>query len=283
MTIAMPRVVQTPSPNYSPTPISHDLFVLHDQEGHTLPSVAWLCDPRAQASAHMCLSEDGLTIYQLVPLSMKAWAQCAFNSRAISLEMPGFAAQGFSDDLLRAAALIAAWCCRAYAIPVVWAQGGQGRGLCCHHDLGSAGGGHQDIAAVGGAAWQKFMGFVKEAFDAFGNAPLPPFALHGLPNPALAELPPAATPEPSHGGAARNEQFDTARSHSTGSGYPHGSVADLQMRLNWEGAAPKLIVDGFAGDVTRAALKAFQTKHGLDADGVAGPLTWRELGVAAHA
>jgi len=29
MNIVMPRVVQTPSPNYTPTPIRHDLLIAH--------------------------------------------------------------------------------------------------------------------------------------------------------------------------------------------------------------------------------------------------------------
>lgn len=42
-------------------------------------------------------------------------------------------------------------------------------------------------------------------------------------------------------------------------------------------------IDGEEGDVTRTALRAFQSEHGLLADGIAGPRTgnalgWRELG-----
>lgn len=45
----------------------------------------------------------------------------------------------------------------------------------------------------------------------------------------------------------------------------------LQQRLNLYGAS--LIVDGRPGPHTTAAVKIYQSGHGLRADGVAGPLT----------
>ena len=277
MQISLPRVLQRPSPNYSPTPISHDLLILHMMEGGYAGSVVWLCQRQAGASAHLCMSEDGSEVSQLVPLSMKAWAECRFNGRGVSLEIPGRTADGIPEARWRAAATIFGWLCREYGIPVRWAQGGQGRGLCQHHDLGADGGGHVDCSGVGSPEWLAFVSMVQQAFDAFGPVALPPFALHGLPNPHTAVLPPDVSPEPSHGGAARNEPLDGTRLHPTESGFPHGSVADLQWRLNWAGQTPKLAVDGLAGKITRDAIAAFQGKHGLYVDGLAGPLTWAAL------
>ncbi len=281
MTLIMPRVAQRPSPNYTPTLIRHDLFVFHMMEGGYAGSVNWLCLRASGASAHLCMNEDGSEVSQLVPLGMKAWAQCAFNGRAVSLEIPGFTAQGVADGRLRAAAGIAAWYCRAYDVPPVWAKGGQGRGVCTHHDLGAAGGGHVDICDVGDATWMKVLGFLSEAYDRLAVNPLPAFALHGLPNPHQAELPPNAPPAPSHGGAPRLDPSETPSPHPTSSGYPHGAVADLQWRLNRAGAAPPLKVDGFAGSQTRNALVGFQRGHGLMADGLIGPKTWAALDAAS--
>lgn len=280
MMLPMPRVRQVPSPNYSAAAIRHDLVILHMMEGSYAGSIAWLCDQRASASAHLCMKADGSEVTQLVPLSQKAWAQKAFNSAGVSVEIEGFTARGMSDVTMQAAARIAAWLCRAYAIPPVWAKGGQGRGVCSHHDLGAAGGNHVDICGVGDATWVKMMALIQVAYAELAAWPLPAFALYGLPNPAMAELPPAATPEPSHGGAARNGPGDVV-AHPTASGFPHGSVADLQTRLNKTGAA--LTVDGFAGDRTRTAIRKFQYDHKLDVDGLAGPMTWRELDRATTA
>ncbi len=274
MSFAMPSVRQVVSPNYSLTPIRHDNVFVHRCEGSYAGSVAWLCDRRANASAHLVMKADGSEVAQLVPLGLKAWAQCAFNANGVSLEIEGFTAQGLPDQTSQAAASIVAWLCRAYAIPPVWAQGGRGRGVCQHVDLGAAGGGHRDACGLGSPTWRKFMDFVTNAYDSFGNGLPPAFALHGLPNPHQVELPPDVTPTPSHGGAARIDPGETPAPHPTDSGYPHGSVADLQWRLNQNGAAPPLGVDGFAGPLTRAAIADFQGRRRLFVDGRLGPKTW---------
>lgn len=278
--LTMPRVVQTPTSAYSPTPISHDLVFVHVMEGGCAGSVAWLCSGKVQASVHLCMNEDGSLVYQLVPLGQKAWGECSFNGRGVSLELPGITSEGLPDARWRAAALIVAWLCRAYAIPPVWAQGGQGRGVCQHHDLGAAGGGHVDCSPVGSPVWITFIGYVKEAFDAFGDGPLPPFALHGAPGPHEVSAAPFVPVEPSHGGAARNQPGDIIN-HPTNSGYAAHSIAALQADLNDLGAQPPLAVDGGFGPVTERALRAFQaTTPGLVQDGMIGPATWAAISAA---
>ncbi|MEI2422123.1 peptidoglycan-binding domain-containing protein, partial [Arthrospira platensis SPKY2] len=55
------------------------------------------------------------------------------------------------------------------------------------------------------------------------------------------------------------------------------NVANLQRQLNQAGAKPQLIVDGWFGELTRAAVIAFQKKHGISAIGIAGPRTQAAL------
>lgn len=281
MTVTLPALKQVVSPNYSPTLIAHDLFVFHRCEGGYAGSIAWLCRAAAQASAHLVMKEDGSEITQLVPLSLKAWAEVSFNGRGVSLEIEGFTAQGMSDQTMRAASAVAAWICRAYDIPPVWAKGGQGRGLCQHHDLGAAGGGHVDCSGVGSDDWLKLVAYTKEAYDAFGAGPLPPFALHGLPAPHQIELPPDVAPEPSHGGAPRVDPSETPIVHPTGSGYPAGSILDLQWRLKQAGANPSLAVDGDEGAATRAAIGVFQRAAGLAVTNDMNAATWTALDKAS--
>src|SRR3954468_17890419 len=57
------------------------------------------------------------------------------------------------------------------------------------------------------------------------------------------------------------------------------AVGELRKLLNQLGAS--LEVDGDFGRDTEDAVIAFQEKHGLDADGVVGPLTAQALELAA--
>jgi len=74
---------------------------------------------------------------------------------------------------------------------------------------------------------------------------------------------------------------------TTGSFLKQGSsgfaVYELQKDLNLAGANPAVKVDGDFGAGTETALKAFQTKHGLKADGIAGPKTLAALQTLATA
>lgn len=54
------------------------------------------------------------------------------------------------------------------------------------------------------------------------------------------------------------------------------AVRGVQRRLIQLGFDPGEI-DGDFGDATEAAVKAFQEKYDLDADGIVGPLTWAAL------
>ncbi|WP_328435627.1 peptidoglycan-binding protein [Streptomyces sp. NBC_00425] len=54
------------------------------------------------------------------------------------------------------------------------------------------------------------------------------------------------------------------------------AVAEVQCLVRRHGFDPKGI-DGSFGPNTRAAVQGFQRSRGLDADGIVGPMTWREL------
>jgi lysozyme family protein len=57
-----------------------------------------------------------------------------------------------------------------------------------------------------------------------------------------------------------------------------GNVTEwLQTTLNRLGADPPLVVDGSYGRHTRRAVTMFQAAHGLEPDGLAGPLTFAAL------
>lgn len=59
---------------------------------------------------------------------------------------------------------------------------------------------------------------------------------------------------------------------------------DIQKALNaLQVEGTPLVVDGSYGRRTRAAVRSFQALHGLDADGIAGPLTVAALKIASKA
>lgn len=142
--VALPKLLQHPSPNYSTRTVKISLVVLHDTEGPYASAVTWLSNPKAQASAHVVLREDGKEATQLVRWSKKAWACVAFNGQSLNLEMAGKASVGYSAAEIDAAARIVAYWCHLYSIPAQRAIGGRGSGITFHQELGVAGGGHHD-------------------------------------------------------------------------------------------------------------------------------------------
>lgn len=154
----LPPLVERWSPNQSTRAgVEVDLLVLHETAGAYAGAVSWLCQPRSQASAHLVLREDGLEATQLVPLSRKAWAQCAYNPRAISLELANTSAKGYSTEAqLEIAARIFGWLCQRYSIPPRWSRTGALRGVTRHADLGAAGCGHTDCGPDL-RGWQHFL------------------------------------------------------------------------------------------------------------------------------
>lgn len=62
--------------------------------------------------------------------------------------------------------------------------------------------------------------------------------------------------------------------------FDRDNVKRIQTEMNKRGHAnPALDVDGLYGKATKAAVKDYQSKNSLDADGWAGPLTMAKLGL----
>jgi peptidoglycan hydrolase-like protein with peptidoglycan-binding domain len=83
---------------------------------------------------------------------------------------------------------------------------------------------------------------------------------------------------PSGGAAVQRKVENRPATHSVlQQGSSGAEVEHLQTRLNQDGATPPLVVDGSFGSLTRAAVVAFQGRHGLGADGNVGLRTWGAL------
>lgn len=158
--MTVPPVILSPlrwqhSPNFSTRAGTKiDLLVYHESAGHYLGDIDWLCTPTVRdrhgkvvsgpdASACAIVREDGGETTQIVRMADKAWTQGAFNPRAIGVEHSNLTAKGYATEAqLRESARLYAWLSWKHSIPVRFARGGHGPGICRHLDLGEAGGGH---------------------------------------------------------------------------------------------------------------------------------------------
>lgn len=143
LTVVLPPLVQRRSPNQSARtqPITH--LVWHGTAGHYAPSVEWLCNPQAQASAHLVIREDGGEATQLVHLAEKAWHAVAWNGFSVGVEhaSPGTGFTGLDQE--QVSARVFAWLCWKLGVPPLHGLH-RPRGIVRHRDLGIAGGGHVD-------------------------------------------------------------------------------------------------------------------------------------------
>lgn len=144
MTEILAPLIWKPSPNFSTrgsSSVTH--LVWHATIGHYAPSVAWLRDPAAEASAHLVVREDGGETTQLVRLAQKAWHAVAWNAYTVGVEHASLA-QGFASHAqLEQSARLFAFLCDLYRIPPIHGLH-RPRGIVRHRDLGAAGGGHAD-------------------------------------------------------------------------------------------------------------------------------------------
>ena len=252
MTFQLPDMAWCASPNYSSRGGAKvRLIVIHDCEGSEAGSISWFAQARSRVSAHAVLSADGKRLTRMVDWQNKAWHACNFNPVSDGIEMAGFEAKGFDAPEWQAMANVTAWRLRARGLLPVWAQGGEGEGVCSHRDLGAAGGGHTD-PTTDSAVWARFMSMVQESYGAAHGDPVAPAI--------TVQAPPAPVGWTPHGTIRHDHDV--------------GSFEWAQLELNALGfSRPLLQVDGMNGPMTERAVAAFQGAHGLYVDGVYGKNT----------
>ena len=168
--VVLPTLIQRHTPNQSSRHGARvDLLVWHETAGTYAGSVAWLCNPAAQASAHIVIDETGTEATQLVPLEAKAWHAAAYNPRSVGIEHANTLARGYATTRqLEVSARVFGWLCLHLGVPPRWARGGAGAGICRHLDLGALGGGHTQCGVHPDAEWLRFLELVHAEIERGG-------------------------------------------------------------------------------------------------------------------
>jgi hypothetical protein len=167
--IVLPELVWKQSPNRSSRHgVRVDLLVWHETAGPYAGSVAWLRNPKAEASAHLVIDEHGEQAAQLVARHEKAWHASHYNARSVGVEHANVTAKGYaSEQQLRVSARVFGWLCLHEGVPPRWARGGQGRGVCYHGELGALGGGHTQCGPAL-PAWHRFLEYLHAELERGG-------------------------------------------------------------------------------------------------------------------
>jgi N-acetyl-anhydromuramyl-L-alanine amidase AmpD len=240
-----------------------DLLVMHTMETpedhDTAESVAkWFAGSTApQASAHYCI--DDTSVVQCVHDTDVAWAAPGANHDGLHFEHAGRAAQkkadwadAYSTKLLELSAELVAQKCQENHIPVVWLLPADllagKRGITGHVQ-------------------------VSEAFKRSTHTdPGKDFPVQRYLELVRKHMGESHVPEPDH----RGRQKDPAQNPTLKEGATGYQVKRLQRLLAQRGFDPGA-TDGDFGANTAKAVKKAQKANGLEADGVAGPLTWHAL------
>jgi N-acetyl-anhydromuramyl-L-alanine amidase AmpD len=240
-----------------------DVIVIHTMESPEKPDTAesvaaWFAGSSApQASAHYCI--DANSVVECVRDTDVAWHAPGANHNGIGLEHAGRAAQSaadWSDDystkLLDLSAQLVAQKCVKYDIPAVWLSAAQlragKRGITGHAQVSEAF--HRTDHTDPGTSFpvDAYLAKVREHLgDKFVD------------------------PEKHHWHAKSPAQTPMLRLGDEG--YQVKRLQRLLVQRGFDAGA----ADGIFGKQTLAAVKQAQAAHGLDDDGIAGPLTWAAL------
>ena len=177
--VVLPELRWQKSPNQSARNGEVRLIVVHRPVGSYQGSIAALCDPKHDASAHVIVREDGLEATQLVAWDRKAWSCVAFNSVTDNIETPDvvWTTSRLSPKLetvLRVCARIVAFRLRQRGLLSEYISGSallNRGGFTRHLDLGKPGGGHSDPTSDLNR-WGMFCAMVEAEFLRGGFRPV---------------------------------------------------------------------------------------------------------------
>lgn len=281
------------------TPIAY--IVIHGTDGRYAGALSWFRDPRSDLSAHYVIRASDGEVTQTVAEADTAFHARGFNRQSIGIEheFDASAGIGYTDAEYRSSAMLVCAIARRYAIPIDRAH------IIGHNQVPNTD--HQDPGPTWD--WTYYMGLVQSCSG--GSAAPAPGLDVGATGAGVAQLQralvslgwlasadvaggegrfgprtraalqafQAASGVPSTGfygelSAAALARALAARSVPTGDlfiGDASAAVTQLQELLRQRGYMD--VVTGYFGPVTRAAVRRFQTDHGVTPTGNYGPLT----------
>ena len=145
------------------------LLVWHETAGSYAGSISWLCNPKAEASAHIVIDETGSAATQLVSLAVKAWHAEEWNPISVGIEHANTLPRGYATQAqLAVSARVFGWLCLELGIPPRWARGGIGAGICRHGDLPERIDPHPQCGVHPDSEWVTFLGMVQAEIERGG-------------------------------------------------------------------------------------------------------------------
>ena len=224
--------------NWQPFNIAPKFIVEHVMQGSLTGTDHWFQNPNAQVSAHFGIGKDG-SVHQYVDTAFMAYAEMAWNDKAISIEHEGNSGDSLTSAQIDAEVLLWEWIKNTHHVRLVWTDNPNdpAGGVISHGLLGVAGGNHPQCPGAP----------IVENVKARLAALVPPVPVPPTPKPPTPTPPTIAVG--SHGGL----------------------VVELQRLLHVK-------ADGAYGPQTFAAVEHFQREHHLHIDGICGPETWKALG-----
>lgn len=116
------KIVSKPSPNYTKGRTQKiSKVIIHHTSGEFAPSVAHLCNPASQVSAHYVINRTGTLIYRLVAEQNTAWHAISANPFSIGIEHTN-TAQNHFKGYKASAELVADICKRNKLNPMTAVQ-----------------------------------------------------------------------------------------------------------------------------------------------------------------
>lgn len=258
------------SANLGGTLTRYDAVILHTDAGNATSLAGWFSDPKANASCHFFVRKDG-GVEQYADTTRVTYTSRQGSTRSIGVETQGFGNEPWTKAQAEAIAQLLAWCHATHGIPLraMTTSHPSEKGVGWHRlgidgnfpDLPNPLAGRKQRG--GGELWSGSRGKECPGDDRIRQVPGIIARAQAITTPAPTK---PTTPKPKPTGTYP-EPKRVLKVGTAGA-----DVRWLQDHLRRRYSYAKtLVIDGVFGNATRDAVREWQHRMRLDADGVFGP------------